>query len=94
MKALVKRMRAVIGELSQLIDVNDGRWLNLGLNLPGAVPLPELVGGVVGGTGRDRSFGAALEFQRARTVIACSNKWWAWTTNSCPPSRRRNAART
>ncbi|MBI2924900.1 MAG: hypothetical protein HYY24_04250, partial [Verrucomicrobia bacterium] len=38
--ALSKRIRGVIKELSQLIGPKDGRWLEFGLNMPGAVELP------------------------------------------------------
>lgn len=46
LEALSKRMRGVISELAGLIDENDGRWLDFGLNLPGAVEAPEVVAGV------------------------------------------------
>src|SRR4030095_2582981 len=47
LEALTKRLRGVIAELSQLISDTDGRWLDFGLNMPGAVELPEVVEGVV-----------------------------------------------
>ncbi|MBI3414566.1 MAG: fibronectin type III domain-containing protein [Verrucomicrobia bacterium] len=46
LKALNKRMRGVVGELSDLIDENDGRWLDFGLHLPGTIQAPEVVMGV------------------------------------------------
>ncbi|MCI0536534.1 MAG: fibronectin type III domain-containing protein, partial [Verrucomicrobiales bacterium] len=44
---LTKRLRGVIAELSQLISATDGRWLDMGLNMPAAAELPEVVRAVV-----------------------------------------------
>ncbi len=55
--ALSKRIRGVIKELSQLIGPNDGRWLEFGLKMPGAVELPGVVGGLeVQGAGAGHLF--------------------------------------
>ena len=66
LNALSKRMRRVVGELADLIDAHDGRWLDFGLNLPGAIAAPEAVKGLQAqGAGASHLFASWLVAARA-----------------------------
>ena len=70
MKALRKQVRAVINELGGLIEELDGRWLDFGLKMPGALEKPEVVSGVVVETRGERASARELAPQRAGGALS------------------------